>query len=177
MVNSNYRYGLPSANQMVGVTNQQSFVHREHFWVESFIGIAESLGAHAQRHSDRGSRGVPDISLGWPGGDMWMEWKVQKLDEAGKPRHPMLKNYTRSQHDWMMARSKYNPRCFVPVIMELQGGVFAGCNFILASSIIYSEAIYSDRSSAFKRMLMPDWNLRSIEIQLNRLGKGVNQWR
>jgi hypothetical protein len=72
-------------------------------WV---INLLNQQGGHTQRHEDRNSVGIPDLSVAWGGLDYWLELKYGEflLDTDRGYDKFEYKEVTRQQLEWLRLR-------------------------------------------------------------------------
>ncbi len=78
----------------------------------------------AQRHEDKNSLGIPDVSYGINGINGWIELKnIDKYPKRGKIR---LTHFTREQRFWLKNRQKYGGNCWLLLRIAQDFFIFKG---------------------------------------------------
>ena len=90
--------------------------NREKRWVtNTLIPKLKKEGFHMQKHEDRHTKGIPDVSFGKATNNGWIEAKVHTKDwlqgEVLKLDHPV----TPEQKNWISKRGKKGGRCWVAI--------------------------------------------------------------
>lgn len=81
------------------------------FWGK--ISMAMSGAWDAQRHEDKISLGIPDVSFGFKGKNGWIELKYLE-DYPKKESSPIrIKHFTPEQKIWLEVRQMFGGNCWV----------------------------------------------------------------
>ena len=81
-----------------------------------------------QRHEDKYSQGVPDLSFGIQGINGWIELKIMPKYPKNMNRPFMIRHFTPYQKNWLKKRQKYGGNCWLLLRIEDDFLLFKGDN-------------------------------------------------
>ncbi len=71
----------------------------------------------AQRHEDKHTKGIPDVSYSMNGVNGWIELKTVEINKLGKVNIP---HFTAEQRQWLKRHGRRGGHCFL--FVEVTGG-------------------------------------------------------
>ena len=71
----------------------------------------------AQRHEDKYTKGIPDVSYSMNGVNGWVELKTVEINKLGKVNIP---HFTAEQRQWLKRHGRRGGHCFL--FVEVTGG-------------------------------------------------------
>jgi hypothetical protein len=82
----------------------------------------------AQRHEDKISTGIPDVSFGLQGVNGWLELKHVKKYPKKSTTAVRIKHFTSDQKNWLKRRQKFGGNCWVLIAIETDIYLFRALN-------------------------------------------------